>query len=119
VDQVGLANGDIIAIGEAEPDLAMFRVARRSFAPRQMGCPGSARMLGCQIARRPFQAGLLSIVRELVHPGGGRCRRCKPCEHPWPRGDLFLDLLATADGGRRALLLRALLDPQALQVFRQ
>src|SRR5207302_157859 len=110
---VGAADADTTAVGDSEPDLAMFRVARHSFAPAQISCASLARLLGCRIARQPFQRGLLEIVRSLVHPGGGRCRRCAGCERPWPKGsNLFLDLLEAADRTRSAVLLRTLLDPK-------
>src|SRR5262249_7400366 len=34
----GVADIDTVAIGDSEPDLSMFRVAGRSFAPRQIAC---------------------------------------------------------------------------------
>jgi hydroxymethylpyrimidine pyrophosphatase-like HAD family hydrolase len=118
LDWVGLAGADTVAVGDSEPDLAMFRVARRCFAPANVGCARLARFLGCRIARRPYQAGLLEIVRGLVHPDGRRCERCRAGEQPWPKGqDLFLDLLEAADRGKWATLLRAVLDPRAFQVF--
>lgn len=115
---VGQTDADTTAVGDSEADLAMFRVARHSFAPAQISCARLARLLGCQVVRHPYQRGLLSIVRSLIHPGGGRCQHCSSIEGSWRRsGDLFPDLLQAADGNRLAGLLRALLDPKAYQVF--
>jgi hypothetical protein len=111
-------DADTAAVGDSEPDLAMFRVARRSFAPAQIGCARLARLLGCRIARRPCQRGLLEIVRSLVHPDGRRCSHCCPAKATGAGdGGLFLDLLQAADRGRTAALLRALFGLAAYRLF--
>jgi hydroxymethylpyrimidine pyrophosphatase-like HAD family hydrolase len=118
LDLAGLPDAETIAVGDSEPDLPMFGAAGRSFAPSHIGCAKPARSLGCRIARRPSQRGLLDIARAIVHPDGKRCRRCPPRGRLWPNGqDLFLDLLRAADRGRVTGLLRALLDPRAYQGF--
>jgi hydroxymethylpyrimidine pyrophosphatase-like HAD family hydrolase len=117
LDLVGMVGADTVAVGDSEPDLAMFRAARRSFAPAQMCCGRLARLHGCKIVRRAHQAGLLEIAHAIVHPSGGRCRRCS-LGPAWPRGkNIFLDLLAVADSRKPYSLLKALFDPRALQVF--
>ena len=109
---------ETIAVGDSEADLPMFRVARRSFAPSHISCRSAATRLGCRIADRAFQPGLLGIVRSIVHSGGGRCDRCRACDGWPPEGaTLFWSLLEVADQSRRRLLLRALVDPTALQAF--
>ena len=108
---------ETIAIGDSEPDLAMFQAARRSFAPANITCRSLARLLGCQIAGRAYQSGLLSIVRSLVHPAGGRCESCRAREAPPESERLFWTLLEAGDQGRPRLLLRALFDSAALQAF--
>ena len=109
---------ETIAIGDSEPDLAMFRVASRSFAPSHISGRAVARLLGCRIADRSFQPGFLRIVRSIVHPDGGRCDRCRSAERAGPEEkDLFWGLLEAADRSRPHLLLKALLDPLALQTF--
>jgi hydroxymethylpyrimidine pyrophosphatase-like HAD family hydrolase len=113
--EAGQADAETIAVGDTEPDLALFRVARRSFAPAQITCARLARSLGCTIARQPYQRGLLEVARSLVHPDGKRCPRCPARARP--HQDLFLDLLAAADRRRSAVLLRALLDPKTYRVF--
>lgn len=114
----GQSGIEAIAIGDSEPDLAMFRVAHRSFAPSHMSGREVASLLGCRIADRSYQPGLLRIVRSIVHPDGGRCDRCRSAGPPRPRGnDLFWELLRAADRPWPALLLRALFDPMALKAF--
>jgi hydroxymethylpyrimidine pyrophosphatase-like HAD family hydrolase len=115
---LGQTDTDLTAIGDSKPDLPMFRVARRCFAPAQISYARLARLLGCRIDRQPYQRGLLNIVRSLVHPEGGRCRRCASCEASGPgEQGLFLELLQAADRKRPAAFLRALLDPKAYQAF--
>jgi len=119
LELAGQRDGETIAIGDSEPDLAMFRVANRSFAPSHISCRSMARLLGCRIADRPYQAGLLSSVRSILHADGRRCDRCQaggPIRLT-EAGPLFTDLLETADQGRLRLLLRVLLDPMTLRTF--
>ena len=118
LDWVGQRDAETLAVGDSAPDLPMFRVARRSFAPSHIGCARLARLLGCRIARHPYQRGLLEIVRSLVHPDGGRCPRCSAGAGPRSKGpDLFVDLLHAIDRKRSTAFLRALLDPSAYQVL--
>jgi hydroxymethylpyrimidine pyrophosphatase-like HAD family hydrolase len=92
------ADAETIAVGDQEPDLTMFRVATRSFAPANIGCAQQAQLLGCQIARHSHQRGLLEIVRVLTHPDGRRCERCAEGKTMSARDDdLFMDVLRTAD----------------------
>ncbi len=115
---VGKPELETLAIGDSEPDLAMFRVATRCFAPSHISCRKVAKLLGCHIADRPFQTGLLRAVRSMLHPNGDRCDHCRSCGQSWPKTrNLFLSLLDTADQKRLVLLLRALRDPMALQAF--
>jgi hydroxymethylpyrimidine pyrophosphatase-like HAD family hydrolase len=114
----GVPQADTTAVGDSEPDLPMFRAAKRSFAPAHISCARLARLIGCRVVRQPCQRGLLEIARSLVHPGGGRCPRCASGEQPWPKGqDLFLDLLRAADRRRWVAFLRALFDPRAYRIF--
>lgn len=106
------------AIGDSEPDLAMFRVAARCFAPSHISCRSVARLLGCRIAPHPDQRGFLSSVRSMLHPDGGRCGRCRSGEPSWGGSqDLFVKLLHAADQKPLSLLLRALLDPASIKAF--
>ncbi len=108
---------ETIAIGDSEPDLPMFRVAGRSFAPRQISGRGIAQLLGCQIASRSYQPGLLRAVRSIVHNGGGPCSRCEISRQP--RDGLWWSLLETADQHPLRSLVQALADPRSVQVFRR
>jgi hydroxymethylpyrimidine pyrophosphatase-like HAD family hydrolase len=109
---------ETIAIGDSQADLAMFRVASRSFAPSHISGRAVARLLGCRIVDRSYQPGLLRIVQSIVHPEGGRCNRCQAADRAWPEDKgLFWELLEAADRTRLHLLLRAMLDPMALLAF--
>lgn len=112
----GQENLDTIAIGDSEPDLAMFRVAKRSFAPAQISCGSLARQLGCRIVDSAYQPGLLRAVQSIVHPAGGE--RCRRCDQAAPEArDFVWQLLKTADESRLRTLFRAMLDPMALRMF--
>lgn len=116
----GLGEKDpmVIAIGDSEPDLPMFRVATRCFAPSHIWCRSEAMKLGCHIAAKPFQPGLLDIVRSLVHPNGDRCEQCRSCDRLRRQSDdLFFRLLEVADLKRIKILLRAMVDPLAIKAF--
>jgi hydroxymethylpyrimidine pyrophosphatase-like HAD family hydrolase len=114
LDWIGLPSAETWAVGDSEPDLEMFRVATRSFAPGHIGCAKLARFRGCAIAPRPHQRGLLHIVRSLVHPDGGRCDRCAVGNADQ---SLFMDLLRVADISRARLLLRTLFHPALFEAF--
>jgi hydroxymethylpyrimidine pyrophosphatase-like HAD family hydrolase len=105
---------DTIAVGDSEPDLPMFRVATRSFAPANISCRPTASLLQCQISDQAYQPGLLQIVRSIVHPSGDRCKRCDIAISA-PDGDLFFHLLQVADQTRLKRLVKASLDPFALK----
>ena len=117
-DWVLASDAETIAVGDDEPDLAMFRVATRSFAPSNLDCRPQARLLGCQIVASPYQRGLLDIARRIIHADNGRCARCADAQSTSPLNeDLFLRLLQAADETWRANLLRAVFHPAALRAF--
>jgi hydroxymethylpyrimidine pyrophosphatase-like HAD family hydrolase len=109
---------ETVAIGDSEPDLPMFEVAARSCAPRHIGGRAVAQLLGCRVARRSYQPGLLEAVRFILHPDGRGCPRCQAGATPVAEG-LLWDLLRTADRPAVASTLRALLDPMAWRTFEQ
>ena len=112
---VGLPADDVFAIGDSEPDLAMFRAVQGSFAPGNITCRREASLLGCQVAHLPYQPGLLQIVRRIAHPDGGTCVRCRAIDASWPKdSSLFVSLLTDADRKPFSLLLRNSFDPSAL-----
>jgi hydroxymethylpyrimidine pyrophosphatase-like HAD family hydrolase len=113
-----LPNAETIAVGDQEPDLAMFRVATRSFAPANIGCARQAQILGCRIARHADQRGLLEIARALAHPDGARCQHCAEGNTPAARApDLFMDVLRAADRSRIANLFGTVLDRSRFRIF--
>lgn len=107
---------ETIAIGDSEPDFAMFKVASQSWAPSHVSGRSVAQRLGCRIAPRAYQRGLLHAVRFIVHRDGRSCALCQDCEAPAAEG-LLWDLLKAADRRPTASLLRAALDPMALRAF--
>jgi hypothetical protein len=102
-----LPDAETIAVGDQEPDLTMFRVATRSFAPANIGCARQAQILGCRIARHADQRGLLEIARALAHPDGTRCQHCAEATTTALGPDLFMDVLRAADRGWVANLMNA------------
>jgi hydroxymethylpyrimidine pyrophosphatase-like HAD family hydrolase len=117
-DWVLAEDAETIAIGDGEPDLAMFRVASRSFAPANISCGRQARLLGCQFVSYPYQRGLLEIVRKIIHPDAVPCERCGDVEKFSNGGDdLFLSVLKAADQSWTANLFSAILDPTAFRIF--
>ena len=117
VARAGVKDSDAIAIGDSDPDLAMFRVAGRSFAPSHIWCRTDAEKLGCRIAKTPYQSGLLESVWAIVHSNGRRCDRCRTCDSVRPSDDLIFSLLEAADQKRTKLLAKAILDPLAWRAF--
>lgn len=115
---VGLADAGVTAVGDSEPDLAMFRVASRSFAPGNVSCRKEAELLGCRIAKAGYQPGLLEIARTIVHADGRVCQNCRDVESTWRRNKgLFVSLLNAADKKPLPLLLRHCWDPSLWNVF--
>ncbi len=116
----GIDSIQVNAVGDSEPDLAMFRVAGRSFAPGNVSCRREAQLLGCHIASCVYQPGLLEIARRIVHPDGGACSQCQAVDSSWRKDTrLFPSLLKAADEKPLSLLFRYFLDPSLLKVFRK
>ena len=116
----GIDPAQVTAIGDSEPDLAMFRVAGRSFAPGNVSCRREAQLLGCHVAKSAYQPGLLEIARRIVHPDGGTCPQCRAVESRWRKDAGFVaSLLKAADQKPLPLLLRHFMDPSLLRVFRK
>jgi hypothetical protein len=91
-------DAETIPVGDDEPDLAMFRVATRSFAPANIGPRRQARLLGCQIASCRDQRGPLEIVGKIIRADNGNCERCSQGEgFPRDDSDLFRSVLRAAD----------------------
>lgn len=106
VDLLGRGDAEAIAIGDTEPDLAMFRVAKRGYAPSHTPVREAAEALGCRIAKQPYQKGFLEIVREIVHPDGKSCPKCGiPALEESGQDRILLEYLRTAETGRLRSLL--------------
>lgn len=117
---VGLRGAEVAAIGDSEPDLAMFRVASRCFAPANISCAREAKLLGCHIASSAYQPGLLEIARKIVHPNGGVCDRCEAAEARWPKEQsLFVRMLELADAKPLPLILANVFNPDLVGIFRR
>src|SRR5262249_3615690 len=111
---------EVTAVGDSEPDLAMFRVAGRSFATGNTSCKREAQLLGCHVTKSAYQPGLLEIVRSIIHPEGGGCGRCREVESHWCKDrSLFASLLTAADKRPLPLLLQNCLSPSLLRIFRR
>lgn len=116
----GQPNNQTIAIGDSEPDLPMFGVASRSYAPAHIACKQPARVLGCTFGNGNYQVGLLDIARRIVHNDGRHCARCAACERLLAgNSDLFVEMLKVADVGTIRSLVKAICSRQALASFRQ
>ena len=102
-------DAETIAIGDQQPDLAMFSVATRSFAPANVGCAREARLLGCQITRHSYQRGFLEMANVLTHADGHRRKvRAHDNAKPVPGTDLFMHTLQIADRKWTTNLMSAL-----------
>jgi len=116
----GLSSGPVLAVGDSEPDLAMFEAASRCFAPGNVTCSRQALLLGCYISSSPYQPGLLEIAHQIVHPRGDECGRCKvEMESRHRHNALFLEMLDSADERPLRFILRHLLDGSMLAALRQ
>lgn len=117
---VGRPNENTIAIGDSEPDLPMFRVAARSYAPGHISCKQAARALGCKFGHGTYQTGLLDIARRIVHSDGKRCSKCSACDALMSNSsDIFVEMLKVADCGKISSLVKSVFSPWALAAFRQ
>lgn len=115
-DWVLSPGAETIAVGDGEPDLAMFRVATRSFAPANVACSRQARLLGCHIVPHADQRGLLEIARMLVHPQDDPYSRCSDLPAGLP-DEPFFSAVRAADGNRAAHLIKAILHPTSYRLL--
>lgn len=117
-DWVLTPDAETIAVGDDAPDLAMFRVATRSFAPSQINCRHQAELLGCRIVPHADQQGFLEIVRHIVHRDGEQCERCAAGRNTFPdKDDLFTTALRVADQSWRSNLRKATFHPATLKTL--
>jgi hydroxymethylpyrimidine pyrophosphatase-like HAD family hydrolase len=104
---------ETVAVGDSEADLAMFKVANRSFAPANITCASRARLLGCEIVSEPYQRGLLKIARRL----GASCDDALDGPNLSEHDRLLLEIFEAADARWTQHLRRALLDPASFKIF--
>jgi len=118
LELVGQSSLPTLAIGDSEADLPMFAVAKRSFAPGHISCRSQARAIGCHVDDKPFQSGLLNIVRRIIHPDKDSCERCRAAEPPASATqNLVLRVLQHADEGQMKRFLRTTCDPMVMRSF--
>jgi len=116
----GQSKETVSVIGDSRPDLPMFRVAHRSYAPAQIMCKQVARLLGCQIVAGSHQVGLLEAARNIVHKDGQRCGKCAEIDSLLIESkDIFVRLLQIADRAKIPELLKAMMSRKALASLRQ
>lgn len=113
------ANGaETIAVGDTWPDLAMFRVASRCYAPSHTWVRDEATALGCRVVKSPYQAGFLEIARHITHPEGGSCRDCvEPRFEAGEHGQALIDFLGDIESSKGRHLMRAMLDPRSIDAI--
>jgi hydroxymethylpyrimidine pyrophosphatase-like HAD family hydrolase len=106
------------AVGDSEADLAMFSIAKSSFAPGHISCRSQACAIGCKIDSKPFQPGLLNIVRRMVHPNNDFCRLCASIEVPERiKKNLVFQVLQHADESRFKRLARSIFHSTVVKSF--
>jgi hydroxymethylpyrimidine pyrophosphatase-like HAD family hydrolase len=118
---IGREGAHSIAIGDTEPDLAMFRVATRSHAPSHIWVRSLATLLGCRIAGAAYQAGFLEIASAIVTgegaQRGGPAGPVQPQFAADGQARLLIGVLGDADRGARSNLLSALLDARTIRAL--
>jgi hydroxymethylpyrimidine pyrophosphatase-like HAD family hydrolase len=117
---IGKEDMESVAIGDTGPDLAMFRVANRSYAPSHTPVRSLATLLGCRVVGGAYQAGFLEIARHIVHPDGATCACCaEPDFSAKGQARLLIDLLGEVEKRKLKLLLGALLDKRFLNALKE
>ena len=108
------AGAETIAVGDSEADLAMFRIASRCYAPANISSATQARLLGCRIATRAHQRGLLEIARVIAGDEGApdSAPQVKQSE-----ADFFFELLRAADESPARHLFRLLFSPATYRLM--
>lgn len=89
-----------LAVGDAEPDLRMFGLARRAFAPAN--ADAAVRAAAIPVGRHGFAAGLSDGVCNLIGHRPGGCPACAAPE-PTARGRIMLTLLDAQRAGAAGL----------------
>lgn len=101
-----------LAMGDGEPDLGMFELARRAYAPRNGA--GSLARHGVTVLPGHNQAGVAQGVTRLLGHHPGDCPACT-VRRLSPNSEWLVRLLSVTDGGKsRAIARLARLPVQAL-----
>jgi hydroxymethylpyrimidine pyrophosphatase-like HAD family hydrolase/orotate phosphoribosyltransferase len=112
-DWVLRSDGETIAVGDSEADLAMFRVADRSFAPGNISCAGKAKLAGCQIVPQRYQRGLLEIVHRIT----GIPFSSEALENWTDENRFMMQILEAADQPAWRKFIDAMRHPSAFRIF--
>ncbi|MFC5993656.1 HAD family hydrolase [Pseudonocardia hispaniensis] len=95
----------VLAVGDAEPDLPMFALARHAYAPGNAA--EVVREAGITVLSRQYACGLAEAVTRLLGHRPGGCGRCA-AQAPEPSARLLPALLDAQRGGRAGLPAAAL-----------
>ena len=107
-----------IAIGDTEPDLAMFTVANRSFAPSHTNVRNAAIQLGCHVANKPFQSGLLEIAHHIIKTDGGKNSLIKkPNFKQNEHNKILFDIISEVETSKPRRLLNAICNKYLFKAF--
>lgn len=110
---------DTIAIGDTEPDLSMFRVANRSYAPSHTNVRSAAIQIGCHVVSKPFQLGLLEIVHHIIRTDGGSDHLDeKPSFKQKEHNKILFDILSDVEKSKPRRLLDAIFNKYLFQAFK-
>ncbi|WP_111307977.1 HAD hydrolase family protein [Confluentibacter sediminis] len=108
-----------IAIGDTEPDLSMFRVANHSYAPSHTNVRNAAIQIGCHVVDKPFQLGLLEIVRHIIQTNGGKTRLDeKPSFKQKEHNKILFDMLSDVEKSKPRRLLEAIFNENLFGAFK-
>ncbi len=108
-----------IAIGDTEPDLSMFRVANRSYAPSHTNVLNAAIQMECHVANKPFQLGLLEIAHHIIQTDGGKVRLGeKPNYKLKKHNKILFDMIADVEKSRPRRLLEAIFNKNLFEAFK-
>ena len=111
-------NTETIAVGDQEPDLAMFARATHSYAPSNLTCRNQAKLFECNIVQQPYQRGLLNISRHILKKLGRH-----PIAKPQKQANLsageklFAAALSAADDRLLQRTLKSIASPRIFDIF--
>ncbi len=112
-----LRDSPLHVIGDAFTDLALMRMAAGRYAPgnAEREVLDARTAMKIRVARRRQQAGVLEIVRSVLHSRRGSCKHCAP-PNLEPADAQLVQVLSIQDRGRWGRLVYAL-HPASLRAF--